>query len=145
MRVHLKGVKKVTAKLATRETKIYYYAWNGGPRLDGEPGSAEFLRSYAAARQERKTPPQGSLFTLISEFKASDEFIGTSAPTQRNYRRYLRIIEEEFGDLPVKALLDPEIRGEFKRWRDTLADNPRTADYAWTTLARVLSFAKDRG
>jgi integrase len=41
--------------------------------------------------------------------------------------------------------LDPEIRGEFKRWRDKLADKPRTADYAWATLARVLSFAKDRG
>jgi integrase len=41
--------------------------------------------------------------------------------------------------------LDPEIRGEFKCWRDKLADKPRTADYAWTTLARVLSFAKDRG
>jgi integrase len=68
-----------------------------------------------------------------------------SASTQRNYRLYLRLIEEEFGDLPLKALLDPEIRGEFKRWRDKLADKPRTADYAWTTLARVLSVAKDRG
>src|SRR5262249_32871162 len=30
-------------------------------------------------------------------------------------------------------------------WRDTMADRPRTADYAWTVLARVLSVAKDRG
>jgi integrase len=145
MRVHLKGVKKVTAKLATGETRVYYYAWNGGPRLDGEPGSAEFVRSYAAACQQRKTPPPGTLFTLITEFKASAEFIGKSASTQRNYRLYLRLIENEFGDLPLKALLDPEIRGEFKRWRDKLANKPRTADYAWTTLARVLSVAKDRG
>jgi hypothetical protein len=145
MRVHLKGVKKVTAKLATGETKVYYYAWNGGPRLEGKPGSPEFVHSYTIAQQARKTPSQGTLFTLISEFRASAEFTGTSGPTQRNYRRYLRLIEEEFGDLPLRALLDPEIRGEFKRWRDKLADKPRTADYAWTTLARVLSFAKDRG
>jgi integrase len=145
MRVLLKGVKKVTAKLATGETKVYYYAWNGGPRLDGEPGSAEFVRSYATAHQARKTPPQGTLFTLISEFKASAEFVGKSASTQRNYRLYFRLIENEFGDLPLKALLDPEIRGEFKRWRDKLANKPRTADYAWATLARVLSVAKDRG
>jgi integrase len=145
MRVHLKGVKKVTAKLATGETKVYYYAWNGGPRLDGEPGSAEFVRSYAAAWQQRKTPPPGTLFTLIAEFKASAEFLSKSASTQRNYRLYLRLIENEFGDLPLKALMDPEIRGEFKRWRDKLADKPRKADYAWTTLARVLSVAKDRG
>jgi integrase len=145
MRVHLKGVKKVTATLATGETKVYYYAWSGGPRLEGQPGSAEFIRSYTTAHQARKTPSQGTLFTLISEFKASAEFTGTSPSTQRNYRRYLRLIEEEFGDLPLRALLDPEIRGEFKCWRDKLANKPRTADYAWTTLARVLSFAKDRG
>jgi hypothetical protein len=145
MRVHLKGVKKVSAKLATGEIKIYYYAWNGGPRLVGEPGSAEFVRSYARAHQERKTPSQGTLFTLLSEFKTSAEFTSKSVSTQRNYHLYLRLIEEEFGDLPLKALLDPETRGEFKRWRDKLADKPRTADYAWTTLARVLSVAKDRG
>jgi integrase len=145
MRVHLKGVKKVTAKLATGETKLYYYAWSGGPRLEGEPGSAEFLHSYTAAHQARKRPSQGTLFSLISEFKASAEFAGKSTSTQRNYQRYLRLIEEEFGDLPLRALLDPEIRGEFKCWRDKLADKPRTADYAWATLARVLSFAKDRG
>ena len=145
MRVHLKGVKKVTAKLATGETKVYYYAWNGGPRLEGQPGSPEFVHSYTTAQQARKPPSQGTVFTLISEFRASAELTGTSGPTQRNYRRYLRLIEEEFGDLPLRALLDPEIRGEFKRWRDKLADKPRTADYAWTTLARVLSFAKDRG
>jgi hypothetical protein len=32
-------------------------------------------------------------------------------------RLYIRLIEKEFGDLPLKALLDSEIRGEFKRWR----------------------------
>jgi integrase len=145
MRVYLKGVKKVTARLATGETKLYYYAWSGGPRLVGQPGSAEFLSSYTAAHESRKRPSRGTLFTLISEFRASAEFAAKSNSTQRNYQRYLRLIEEEFGDLPLQALLDSEIRGEFKRWRDKLADKPRTADYAWTTLARVLSFAKDRG
>lgn len=37
------------------------------------------------------------------------------------------------------------VRGEFKTWRDSFAGTPRKADYAWTTLARVMSFAKDRG
>jgi integrase len=47
--------------------------------------------------------------------------------------------------MPIEALSDPEVRGEFKSWRDSLAAHPRKADYAWTTLARVLSVAKDRG
>jgi hypothetical protein len=29
--------------------------------------------------------------------------------------------------------------------RDRFANTPRKADYAWTTLARILSFGKDRG
>jgi hypothetical protein len=55
------------------------------------------------------------------------------------------MIEREFGDMPLEALSDPEVRGVFKEWRDRLSDKQRAADYAWTTLARVLSVAKDRG
>lgn len=45
----------------------------------------------------------------------------------------------------MAALPDRRVRGEFKTWRDTFAETPRKADYAWTTLARIMSFAKDRG
>lgn len=55
------------------------------------------------------------------------------------------MIETEFGDMPIEALSDPEVRDEFKRWRDEMSATPRKADYAWTTLARVLSVAHDRG
>jgi hypothetical protein len=33
----------------------------------------------------------------------------------------------------------------FKTWRDGFAATPRKADFAWTVLARIMSFAKDRG
>src|SRR5207253_1579652 len=39
----------------------------------------------------------------------------------------------------------PKARNEFKVWRDRMAATPRKADYAWATLARVLSIAWDRG
>jgi hypothetical protein len=55
------------------------------------------------------------------------------------------LIEDEFGTMPLAAVQDWRARGKFKEWRDTMADRPRVADYAWTTLARVLSVAKDRG
>jgi len=42
-------------------------------------------------------------------------------------------------------LADRRIRGEFKSWRDKFGNTPRKADFAWTVLARILSFAKDRG
>jgi integrase len=82
---------------------------------------------------------------LIAEFKDSAEFAKTSESTKRAYKSYLKMIEEDFGDMPIEALSDLEVRGEFKAWRDKMADKPRKADYAWSTLARVLAVAKDRG
>lgn len=37
------------------------------------------------------------------------------------------------------------MRGEFKTWRDGFAAAPRKTDFAWTVLARIMSFVKDRG
>jgi integrase len=127
------------------EIAIYYYAWRGGPRLVGDPGSPEFMRSYNEAIASRRRPAHGKLFTLIAEFRASSEYSLLSDSTKRAYTAYLGMIETEFGEMPIEALSDPEVRGEFKRWRDGMADTPRKADYAWTTLARVLSVAHDRG
>lgn len=144
MRVMLKGIHKVRVKLSTG-TRIYYYAWRGGPRIDAEPGTPEFMRLYNEAIVRHKSPPQGLLFTLISEFKASSDFTSKSPSTRRAYLSYIKMIEDEFGDMPIAALEQPGVRGEFKAWRDGMAATPRKADYAWVTLARILSVAKDRG
>jgi len=108
-------------------------------------GSAEFLAEYNKAIESRKIPQQGLFFTLISEFKGSTEFQQLSQHTKRAYLGFIKAIENEFGDMPIAALDQKEVRGEFMRWRDTYGHKPRTADYAWTVLARILSFAKNRG
>ena len=36
MRVHLKGVASATKRLADGRKVTYYYAWRGGPKLEGE-------------------------------------------------------------------------------------------------------------
>jgi hypothetical protein len=38
VRVVLKGIHKVQARLSTGEIKTYYYAWRGGPHIKGMPG-----------------------------------------------------------------------------------------------------------
>jgi integrase len=139
MRVHLKGIHKVKSKGQT-----YYYAWRGGPRITAKPGSPDFIQQYNTAQAARKKVPANCLFTLIAEFKASSEF-PRGAATQKEYRRYLAVIEEQFGTMPLKAVEDRRARGVFMEWRDTMKATPRKADYAWTVLARVLSFGKDRG
>jgi integrase len=145
VRVHLKGIHSVRWRLANGEIATYHYAWRGGPRLTGQPGTLQFVQSYNDALASRRHPVQGKLFTLIAEFRVSSEYLSLSDSTKRAYSAYLGMIETEFGDMPIEALSDPEVRGEFKRWRDGMRDRPRKADYAWATLARVLSVAHDRG
>jgi integrase len=83
--------------------------------------------------------------TIIAQYKAAPEFNGLAQSTRRAYLMYIKLVEDEFGDLPLGALADRRVRGEFKSWRDKFGNTPRKADFAWTVLARILSFAKDRG
>ena len=145
MRVVLKGVHEVKARLATGETKTYFYAWRGGPRIKAEPGTPEFMIAFNSAHAQLRKAPAGTFMTIIAEYKASSDFTRLAQSTKRAYSIYIKRIEVDFGDLPLAAIDDPRIRGEFKVWRDSFAATPRAADYAWSTLARIMSFAKDRG
>ena len=49
MRIWLKGLNSVAKTLADGSTITYYYAWKGGPRLKGKPGTPEFIASYHEA------------------------------------------------------------------------------------------------
>ena len=145
MRVHLKGIHRVRMRLARGVIAIYFYAYRGGPRLTAEPGTAEFVRQYQEAHAALRKPAAGTLMTLIVEYKTSSEYRKLAPSTVRSYLAYLKLIESNFGDLPLEALKDPRMRGEFKAWRDRFTNTPRKADFAWSVLARILSFAKDRG
>lgn len=145
MRVNLKGIHKVRARLANGSVRIYYYAWRGGPKIDAVPGSPDFVRAYNDAHAALKRPDGRFFMSIITQFKSAPEFTKLAPSTAKAYRYYIKLIEDEFGDLPIAALSDKRMRGEFKQWRDRFANTPRKADYAWTTLARILSFAKDRG
>lgn len=139
--VQLRHIHIVTAKGRT-----YHYAWRGGPRLPGQPGSAEYVEAYAAAHKARKVDagPSKTMRALIVAFKASPEFEKTGDHTKRAYRTYLDQIEKEFGDMPLAAVDDPDVAEEFYNWRDGMAKTPRTADYAVSTLKRLLAWGKKR-
>lgn len=151
MRVKLKGVAKVKKPLADGTVRLYYYAWRGGPLLrapDGgplQPNDPRFIVAYTEARTNKKERPKGNIASLVQVFRDSSEFHKLADKTKRDYRRYLDLIDAEFGHLPLGAIEQPVARGKFKDWRDSFWDKPRKADYAWTVLARVFSIAKDRG
>lgn len=147
MRVKLKGLNQSRKKLADGTTVTYYYAWRGGPRLEGKPGSPEFMESYNLALEERKgRHRKDNLRWLIDDYLGSAEFKLLSERSQKDYAAHARLIDAEFGDMPLKLLEDRRARGEFLAWRDQLAiKSRRNADYRFAILARVLSWGLNRG
>jgi integrase len=146
MRVRLKGTNPVRAKLADGTFKTYWYAWKGGPRLRGEPGTPEFIASYNEAAAHKIATPEGTLQAVLRAYQASAEFAGLAERTRSDYIKQITIIESEFGDCPLKALADRRMRGIFRAWRDRIAvKSRRQADYAWQVLALILAWGLDGG
>ena len=146
MRIKLKGINSRRKRLADGSFKTYYWAWKGGPPLQGEPGTPEFIASYNAAVAQKVTPPTGVLLALLFRFQESAEFQFDISPrTRRDYIKQIKRIEKAFGDFPIKLLAAPGTRALFLEWRDKLAQTSlRQADYAYGTLARILSWAHGR-
>lgn len=143
--VMLKGVHVIRARLAGGKVAEYHYAWRGGPRLSGAPGSAEYLSGYRDAHAQRKQPSKATLKALATMFRASPEYERLSDHSKRAYGRYLSAIEREFADLPIAALSDARVVDHFYRWRDGMAKTPRHADYAVSVLKRLLAWSMKRG
>jgi integrase len=91
--------------------------------------------------------PQGVILSILQGYQASEDFRGLADSTRRSYVPLIKRIEKDFGDFPLSALTDRRTRGVFMAWRDKIAASSgrRQADYAWSVLARVLSWALDRG
>jgi integrase len=147
MRTRLKGINSIRKQRADGCWVTYYYAWKGGPRLHGEPGTPEFIASYNQAVAIKNPSVGKTVSSLTRYFRSTSEFNTDIKPrTREDYVKQIKLIDQKFGDFPVSGLSDPRARGIFKEWRDELARKSiRQADYAWTVLARVLSVAKDRG
>ena len=147
MRIRLRGINSIRKRLADGTFKTYWYAWKGGPPLRGEPGTPEFVASFNEACAQRLITQSGTLLSILQAYQASEDFTGLAPSTKRSYIALIVRIEKAFADFPLKALTDRRSRGVFKQWRDQIATSSgrRQADYGWTVLARVLSWALDRG
>lgn len=143
--VRLRGLNKTSKRLADGRTVTYWYAWRGGPRLQGRPGSPEFMRGYHEAHKSRKRPQTATLAAIVTLYRDSPEWKKTADSTKREWNRWLdRIALGELGVFSYGALSDPDCAADILRWRDQWADKPRTADYAIQVLSRLLGWAKNR-
>ena len=145
MRVRLKGLHRVRMRLADGTITTYWYAWRGGPRLNGEPGSSEFMLSYNAAVARNRRAYADTLDIILDKFQDSEEFLSLAPRTQSDYRKLLRAIANEFGDFPISALPDDGARGIFHgvAGRTCEAVSP-TGRLCLERLARIFSWALDR-
>ena len=96
VRVELKGIAKVKAKGHT-----YWYAWRGGPRLHGLPGSPEFIASYNEAIEKRRTPDKGRFRFVVTDYKASADYKKLAQSTRDQWGKWLDQIAEYFGELRI--------------------------------------------
>lgn len=147
----IKGLHKATARTADGGRRTYWYAWKGGPRLEGEPGTPAFEASYRLAIERRKLGRHGdTLAGLVAAYRASPEFQNRSASTLKEWARFLDLIQTGDGplaiaSLPAASLNDPRVRQHLLAWRDQWRTTPRKADYAMQVLSAVLSWGVDRG
>lgn len=136
--VELKGIHRVKAK-----GKIYFYAWRGGPKLTGEPGTHEFMASYNEAIATRAAPESGKFRSIITNYKAT-EFNKLAASTKRVWTPWIDRISDYFGDLSIAQFNRHErIRPIIRRWRGQYSETPRSADTGLQVLSRILSHGVD--
>lgn len=136
--VELQGIHTVKAK-----GNVYYYAWRGGPRLSGKPGSAEFVNAYNEAISNRSAPEAGRFRSIITHYKAN-EFKKLADSTKRVWTPWIDRISEHFGDLSIAQFNRAEkIRPLIRRWRGEFSETPRSADTGMQVLSRILSYGVD--
>lgn len=146
-RVRLKGINTIRKQLADGSRAVYRYHRATGLPLDGEPGSPEFIASYARAQETLKARHSGETFAaLVRAYTTAPEFTDRlGAATQREYKRMLTKAEPQFGDLPIEALEDPRVRRDFLDWRQKVAkaSGDREADNRLSAISAMLTWAVD--
>ena len=101
MRVRASGINTVRARLASGELKKYYYHRTSGKRLAGEPGSSEFLASFAVAEQSSRQRQGGTLSGLIRDFEATKQWRRLAESTKTEYKRVFKFSGSRIRHMPV--------------------------------------------
>lgn len=137
----IKGVHVVKAKGRT-----YVYAWRGGPRLESELGTPEFVKELADLSAARHTGDTTKLEGLCVALRSSDYWQkDISAKTRQNWTPWLDRIQTRFGKTSIAAFDRPLIKVAIRKWRDEFKATPRAADVALEVFSRLLSFGVEEG
>lgn len=151
VRIDVRGIHRVTKKLASGKTVEYHYAFRGGPRFwRSDSGVPRHGPEYFAAYHEvleQQQPSRGKFRSVLMSYLDSPEFRGLKPRSQSDIRKSIfgaGGIDDKFGDAPIKALDHPGIRKIAYKWRDGFS-SPRKADHMMAHLSAIVSWARDRG
>ena len=147
MRIRLRGINVVRRYRKDGSFALYRYHRATGKQLVGEPGSPEFIESYAIAERSLRDRAKGTISSLIRQFEDSPEFEDMRADTtQKEYRRKFKVIERKWGSAPISSFNERQFRTDVLEWRDEIAKRARReADNLSSALARLGAWASDRG
>ena len=81
MRAKICGVNTVRKRLTDGSVRVYYYHRDTGTRLDGKPGSPEFIAAYARAEGKFIERHPDLCAGLIRDFLTSPEFEKSLQPS----------------------------------------------------------------
>lgn len=135
--------------IVRKANRWYVYAWRGGPRIHKQDGpkpviTRDMLIAADAARNETYGIDD-TLDGLIAEYEASPNYTDLRDSTKKDYRLWLTRISQRFGNAPLAAFEDRQMRGDILAWRDLWSSQPRTADKAAVMMATLLAWGVDRG
>lgn len=126
----------------------HVYAYRGGPNIltvDGARPTITPALLEKAFSAKRQGAPVGTVSWLAAEYRADGDFTDLAPDTQRDYRKSLDRIEEEYGACSLEVFEDRRMRGEIIKWRDRWRSQPRTADKLTVMLGTLLGWGLLRG
>lgn len=144
--MRLRGVNTVRRYRIDGSCAVYYYHRSTGTQLKGQPGTPEFIESYAAAERSLRERARGTICDLIRRFEASPAFERAEA-TKAEYRRRFRVIERKWGSAPISAFNEIKFKTAVLDWRDGIAARGAKceADSLTSALSRLGSWSLGRG
>jgi enterobacteria phage integrase len=127
--------------------KLYYYVRRKGlpnVRLDGAPGTAEFMASYQAALASTAPRREGRWGTgtfgkLVTDFYESVEFANLKPSSRSQYQRILDPAAVKHGHRPA-ATMPPEVA--VKMIQEIGRDRPGLANLTRSVMRRLMKHGK---
>jgi integrase len=135
-----KGVYRQRKGLADGSVRTYYRWRATGARIEGEPGTDEFLASLARVKSTRPALSAGTWATLVEEYRRSPDYRNLKANTQKYYDRRLEMVRD-WGSRPVESIR----RNDVLVIRDAIAiTHGQAANQFVMVMSVILDFAVER-